>query len=98
MKKFISIFLVGIMVVCVFAIPASASEIEPYYAVTVCPQCGGSARMGEEKLHSIQYNILVTSCPYFDFIHFHDLYIYTVDVVCSNCGNYTLTYSQSVCP
>lgn len=98
MKKLLSILLVTIMMICIFVIPASADEIEPRYVVTTCPECNGTATIGEKVLVSVQPNIWVTSCSYANYPHLHDLYIYTANVNCSNCGRYTLTISESVCP
>ena len=91
MKKLISIFLVGVILTCVFVFPASATEIEPYTVIIECPECGGLLRIGNKPV-VITSTVFVDSCEYNDLPHSHDIINKTYDAHCTECsytGKYT---------
>ena len=97
MKKLISVFLVVVVLSCVFVCPVSAAEVEPYGIIIECPECGGLLRFG--RTVTLTEEVFVLNCENSEYPHFHDLIIETTDVHCSECS-YTSKYttSEEVCP
>lgn len=98
MKKLISILLVGVILTCIFVLPASATEIEPYAVVIECPECGGLLRFESNTITNTG-ELYVPSCEKYDFFHPHLLITTTRYANCSECGGrFPFPQTQEVCP
>lgn len=90
MKKAISLLLVLVMAVSLFAIPVAAAENGK------CTRCGGVATVSNRNGTTTKY---VTSCENDDYSHPHTVYTTWKVYTCSSCNyeNWVLLTETEVC-
>lgn len=91
MKKTLSLFVALILVLSVFALPASALENAEY-----CPNCGESATIDEYVRVKELYSFTVSSCAKDPFSHPHFWNRYADRVHChGDCGTFYYNYREN---
>lgn len=100
MKKMFSLFLALAVVLSVMAIPASATEIEPYVEIGLtCSACGGPS-VHSRTSGTKTYDFYDFDCPFLDNLAcFHTKYFTDDYFTCRNCGNedYVRNYIREYC-